>query len=187
MERLTLTGGFLALCLLAAPMVTLADHHHDMDHHDGSDDTRHHDMDHRDMDHHDTNHHGDASDNHHGKDRRYDPVQRAEKHLKLLEQALELTADQRGAWSDYSDAVMAQAQNKADRMEQWRARRGEMRDLDTASKLEKMSEWMSERADRLAQMARDTRRFQQALTAEQQASFDQFWRKHSRHRKGRRH
>lgn len=161
MNRNTIALGALALSLLTAPIIAVADHHKDMDHHDG------------DM------------GAHHESDRKQDPVQHAEKHLKGLEQKLNLTAEQRPAWQTYSDAVRAQARDKASRMEEFHAKRGEMRGMDTASKMERMSQWMRERADRLEQMAKETRTFQESLTAEQQAVFDTYWEKHAR--RGMRH
>ena len=61
-------------------------------------------------------------------------------------------------------------------MEEHRAHRGDHHaDMDTASRLEHMSQRMRERADKLQQMAQDTRTFQQALTPEQQTTFDMYW------------
>ena len=157
MNRNSISRGALALCLLATPLLAIADHHMDMD-----------------MDHHDG---GDSAQHQGG--RHYDPVQRAEKHLKGLEQKLNLKADQQSAWKTYSGAVMARAQERAARMEEFHGKRGEMRDMDTASKMEQMSQWMRERADRLGQMAKDTRAFQQALTTEQQTIFDLYWKNHA--------
>ena len=117
----------------------------------------------------------------------YDPVQRAEKHLKGLEKKLNLKAEQQAAWNTYSAAVMERAGERAVRMEEFHGKRGEMHDLDTASKLEKMAQWMRERADRMDAMAKDTRAFQQNLTTEQQTIFDMYWQKHSGRGKGSRH
>jgi hypothetical protein len=44
---------------------------------------------------------------------------------------------------------------------------------------------MRERADRFDEMAKETRTFQENLTAEQQTIFDMYWEKHNRHGKGR--
>ncbi|MGD2140744.1 MAG: Spy/CpxP family protein refolding chaperone [Burkholderiales bacterium] len=181
MNRYFALPALLALSLLAAPPLAMADHH--MDNEDM--------MDQDDLDHGNMNQPG--MDDHHGGPggqqqhyRNYDPVQRAEKHLGLLEKELKLNADQQSAWKTYSDSIMTMAQQKAARMEQFRANRGVMRNLDTASKLEKLAQWAQDRADRLEQLAKDTRTFQQALTAEQQTAFDQFWRKHARYGKGHR-
>ena len=155
MNRNSLFRGALVLCLLTTPLLAIADHHEDMDEHDGH------------------------SDAHHQGDRHHDPVQRAEKHLSGLEKKLNLTAEQQPAWKTYSNAVMARAQEKTTRRDEFKQERRELRDMDTASRLEKMSQWLRERADGLEQMAVDTRVFQQVLSAEQQAAFDQFWQKHA--------
>ncbi len=176
MNRYLGLSGLLFLCLLISPPLALADHHMTDDHMMND-----HMMDQDNMGHHDG---GPGSQ--HGDYRRYDPVKNAERRLGQLEKELKLTADQQSAWKTYSNVVMTAAQDMASRMEQFHSNRGEMRDLDTASKLEKMSAWMRERADRLEQMASDTRAFQQALTSEQQQVFDQFWKKHSRYGKSRR-
>lgn len=182
MNRYFVIPALLALSLLAAPPLAMADHH----------ETDEHMMDQDDMDHGNMDRPGPGMDDHHGGpggqqgQRSYDPVQRAEKHLGLLEKELNLNADQQSAWKTYSDSIMGIAQDKVARIKQFRANRSDMRDLDTASKLEKLAQWAQERADRLEQLAKDTRTFQQALTTEQQTTFDQFWRKHARYGKGNR-
>jgi len=176
MNRYFALPALLALSLLAAPPLAIADHHMDNEHMMDQDDMDHGNMDRPGMD----DHHGGPGGQ--NQDRRYrDPVQRAEKHLGLLEKELNLNADQQSAWKAYSGSIMTMAQEKAARKEKFQANRGEMRNLDTASKLEKLAQWAQDRADRLEQMAKDTRTFQQALTAEQQTAFDQFWRKHARY------
>ena len=179
MIRNSISRGALALCLLAPPLLAIADHHMDADGHMDSDGHMNSDRS-MDMDHHDG---GDSA--HHQGGRHYDPVQRAEKHLKGLEKKLKLKSEQQSAWNTYSGAVMERAQERAGRMEAFHGKRGEMRDMDTASKLEKMAQWMRERADRLDGMASDTRAFQQTLTAEQQTIFDMYWEKHAGRGKGR--
>ena len=130
-----------------------------------------------------------TADHHKSKEHqgRHDPVQRAEKHLNGLEKKLNLKAEQQSAWNTYSAAVMERAEDRAARMKEFHGKRGEMKELDTASKLEKMAAWMRERADRLDAMARDTRAFQQTLTTEQQTIFDMYWEKHSKKGKRRHH
>ena len=105
-----------------------------------------------------------------------DPVERAQKHLDKLEQKLQLTSDQQAAWNTYSDTALARAAERAKHMEEHRAKGGDHHgDMDTASRLEHMSQRMRERADKLQQMAQDTRTFQQVLTPEQQTIFDKYW------------
>lgn len=111
-------------------------------------------------------------DQHH----RMDPVERAQKHLDKLEQKLQLTSDQQAAWDTYSSTALARATERAKHMEEHHAKGGDHHgDMDTASRLEHMSQRMRERADKMQQMAQDTRTFQQALTSEQQTIFDKYW------------
>jgi len=159
MIRTLISRGALALCLLATPLLATADHHKDK------------------------MHDGDSGAQHQGK-RHYDPVERAEKHLKGLEKKLNLKPEQQSAWNTYSDAMMQRAADQAERMQAFHSKRDEMRDLDTASKLERMAQWTRERANRLDQMAKETRTFQESLTAEQQTIFDMYWEKHTRRGKG---
>ena len=114
----------------------------------------------------------DDRDQHH----RMDPTERAQKHLDKLEQQLQLTSDQQAAWNTYSKTALARAAERAKHMEEHRSRRDDHHgDMDTASRLEHMSQRMRERADKLQQMAQDTRTFQQVLTPEQQTIFDLYW------------
>ena len=165
MKQNIVRRSLLGICLLAAAPMALADNHHMMDHRDGD----------RGM--------------HQQGGGRFGPVQRAEKHLGELEQKLNLKSDQRAAWNTYSQAVMGHARDKAGRMERMRGRHGRMHDnADTATKLERMSQVMRARADRLEQMANDTRAFQNVLSTEQKTIFDLYWQVHSpRHRHGMRH
>ena len=165
MNRYALRQGLLAISLLALAPLAFADHHHMMDHHDGN-----HGM-----------HHEDGG--------RFGPVKRAEKHLGDLEDKLNLTSDQQGAWKTYSQAVMGHAKERETRMKRYRGRRGMMHDdVDTATKLERMSQWMRAGADRLEQLAKDTRALQAVLSSEQQTIFDLYWQVHSpRHKWGRHH
>ena len=161
MNRYVIRRGLLVLCLWAGASMALADSHHMMDHDDGT---------------------------HHQGQGRSGPVERAEKHLGELEKKLNLQSDQMGAWNTYSQAMMGHANYRAQRMKQYRARRGSGHDdADTATKLERLSQWMREGADRLDQMAKDTRAFQNALTTEQQTIFDLYWKAHSPRGKRGRH
>ena len=155
MNRHVIRKGLLGICLLAAAPLVLADQHHMMDHHDG-----------------------DRGMHHEGG--RLGPAKRAEKHLGELEQKLNLKSDQQAAWKTYAQAVMGHAKDRESRMKRMRGRRGSMHgDADTATKLERMSQWMRAGADRLDQMAKDTRAFQDVLTTEQQTIFDLYWQAHS--------
>jgi hypothetical protein len=160
MNQYVIRQGMLTLCLWAGASLALADSHHMMDHDDGA---------------------------HHQGQGRFGPVERAEKHLGELEKKLNLQPAQMSTWNTYSQAMMGHAKHRAQRMEQFRARRGTAREeADTATKLERLSQWMREGADRLDQMAKDTRAFQNVLTAEQQTIFDLYWKAHSpRGRQGR--
>ena len=107
---------------------------------------------------------------------RKNPVERAQKHLDKLEQKLQLTSDQQAAWNTYSDTALARATERAKHMEEHHAKGGDHHgDMDTATRLEHMSQRMRERADIMQQMAQDTRAFQQVLTPEQQTIFDKYW------------
>ena len=167
MNRITISSGAVALCLLTAPLLAVADHH--MDSTGQMDSDRHMEMDQHDSD----------SGAHQQGGRHYDPKQRAEKDMSDLKQKLKLTAEQQPAWDTYSGAVMARVEESTARMEEMQQRRRALRDMDTASRLEQMSTWLRERADRLEKMAVDTRVFEQALTAEQRTTFDQYWKSHS--------
>ncbi|UCH47292.1 MAG: Spy/CpxP family protein refolding chaperone [Betaproteobacteria bacterium] len=164
MNRCVIRQALLGICLLAAAPLVLADNHHMMDHHDGD----------RGM--------------HHDGGGRFGPVKRAEKHLSELEQKLNLKSDQMAAWKTYSQAVMGHAKDRETRMKKFRGRRGSMHsDADTATKLERASQWMRAGADRLEQMAKDTRTFQTVLTTEQQTIFDLYWQVHSPRNRWERH
>jgi len=172
MNRITISSGAFALCLLTAPLLAVADHHMDSDGHMDSD--RNMEMDQQDS----------GSGAHHQGGRHYDPAQRAEKDMSGLEQKLNLTAEQKPAWDMYSGAVMARVEESKARMQEIQQRRRELRDLDTASRLEQMSNWLRERADRLEQMAVDTRAFEQVLSADQRTTFDQYWQSRTGHGMG---
>jgi hypothetical protein len=111
-----------------------------------------------------------------GQHQRMNPVERTQKHLDQLEQKLHLKAEQQTAWKTYSEIVLARASERAAHMKEFHAKRGEHHaDMDTAELLEHMSQRMRERADKLQQMAQDTRTFQQALGPEQKTIFDLYW------------
>ena len=149
MNHTSIFRGLIVAVLLAAPAFVIAAH---------------------DSDEHQAMHGG--RDQH----QRMNPVERTQKHLDELEQNLHLKAEQQTAWKTYSDTALARANERAKHMKEIHARRGEHRgDMDTAARLEHMSQRMRERADKLQEMAQDTRAFQQALTPEQQTIFDLYW------------
>jgi hypothetical protein len=108
-----------------------------------------------------------------------DPIERTQKHLDQLEQKLHLKSEQQTAWNAYADAALARAGERAKHMQEIKAKRDEHHaDMDTATRLEHMAQRMREHADKMQQMARDTRVFQQALSPEQQTIFDMYWKSH---------
>jgi hypothetical protein len=124
---------------------------------------------------HDTNEDHSMSDGQ-GRHQRMNPVERAQKHLDELEQNLHLKAEQQAAWRTYAGIALARAEERAKHMQEHRAMRDDHHgDMDTATKMEHMAQRMRERADKLQQMAEDTRAFQQTLTPEQQTIFDLYW------------
>lgn len=127
-------------------------------------------------------HHGGQGGQHAYRD--YDPVQRVEKHLSLLEKELKLKTDQQSAWKAYSDSIVGFAKDKSARIEELREERSELRNMDMASKLDKLAQMSRNRADRLEHLASDTRTFQQALSPQQQTTFNNFWEKQMRIGKG---
>ena len=157
MNRTSFLHGLLATALLAVPFMATADHH------SGNDASK-----------------SDTREKHH----RFDPVEKAEKHLKTLEQKLNLQAEQQAAWKGYSTKVLARASERAAHMKEFHSKRKEHHaSMDTATFLEHMSQRMREKADKMQEMAQDTRTFQQALSAEQQATFDRYWKSHFGHKK----
>lgn len=193
MNRKLALPSLLSLCLLAVTPLAMAneaakDNH--MTNQESMDHGNMHstDVDRTDADRPGMNQHG-MDENHGGQhgSRAFDPVQRAEKHLRKLERELKLSPEQQSAWQSYSKSVMNKAQALAERMEKFWASREEMAKLDTASKLDKMAQWTRKRAEDLEQMAKDTHVFQDVLTPQQQKTFDEFWTKHLRQGKERRH
>ena len=171
----------LSLCLLAAAPLAIADQPTNDDHMMNQEDMDHGNMQSPDVDRPDMDDHHGGQSGQHGH-RNYDPVQRAEKHLGLLEKELKLGTEQKSAWKAYSDSIVGFAKDKTARMEKFRAERSELRNLDMASKLDKLAQMSRSRADRLEQLANETRTFQQALSQQQQTTFNQFWKTHLSYR-----
>lgn len=165
MKRNSTLNSLLALSLLALPAYALADNARDVQQIRVAD----------------------AKPHHH---QRHDPVKRAQRQLDQLAAKLQLTDAQQAAWQAYSQATLARAQERAEKMQAFRAQRSEARDrnegqakLDTATRMEKMAERMRERAASLDQVAQDTRALQQALTPQQQEALDAYWKSKRHHGK----
>jgi hypothetical protein len=117
---------------------------------------------------------------------RFDPVRRTQERLDRLAEKLNLKPEQQAAWQAYADAARAHAREHVEHMQALHGERGTVgkdtagkdtarADMDTATRIEQMSQRMRERAERMQQLARDTRSFQSVLTPEQQTIFDLFW------------
>ena len=184
MNRKLALPTLLSLCLLAAAPLAMADESAQDNHMTNQENMDHANPHRPGMDQPGTNDHqkGQVGQNGH---REYDPVQRTEKHLSLLEKELKLSADQQPAWKTYSDSIVGFAKDKSARMEQFREERSELRNMDMASQLDKLAQMSRNRADRLEKLANETRTFQQALSPQQQTTFNEFWEKHMRYGKGR--
>jgi len=177
MNRKLALPAVLSLCLLAVPPLAMADEavkDNQMPNQQN--------MDHGNM--HRTDVDRPGMEEHPGEQHEYDPVQRTEKHLGMLEKELKLNADQQSAWKAYSDSIVGFAKDKSERMEQFREERSELRDMDMASQLDKLAQMSRSRADRLEKLASETRTFQQALTPQQQTTFNEFWSKQMRYGTG---
>lgn len=171
MKRNSTLNSLLALSLLALPAYALADNARDVQQIRVAD----------------------AKPQHHP---RHDPVKRAQRQLDQLAAKLQLTDAQQPAWQAYSQATLARAQERAEKMQAFRAQRSAAQGrsaaqehsdatakLDTATRMEKMAERMRERAATLDQVAQDTRALQQALTPQQQEALDAYWKSKRHHGK----
>lgn len=160
MKRNSTLNSLLALSLLALPAYALADNARDVQQIQVAD----------------------AKPQHHP---RHDPVKRAQRQLDQLAAKLQLTDAQQPAWQTYSQATLARAQERAQKMQALRAQLGAdaRPKLDTATQMEKMAERMRERAASLDQVAQDTRALQQALTPQQQEALDAYWKSKRHHGK----
>jgi LTXXQ motif family protein len=114
--------------------------------------------------------------------RHFDPVARTQRNLDQLAQLLNLNDQQKTAWQRYADSAMSRAKDRAAKMEEHRSHRGEARaEIDTATKLEKISQAMRNRADRLQKVAQDTRAIENVLSTEQKTIFDLYWKAQYHH------
>ncbi len=124
----------------------------------------------------------------HVRHHRFDPVKHTQHRLDQLEAKLNLNDAQQSAWQAYADAALARAQARSERVQQFHARRGAVKqEIDTASRLDKAAERARARADELQKIAQDTRALQQALSPEQQTIFDLYWKSQRPARMGARH
>lgn len=171
MKRNSTLNSLLALSLLALPAYALADNARDVQQIRVTD----------------------VKPQHH---QRHDPVKRAQRQLDQLAEKLKLTDAQQAVWQTYSQATLARAQERAEKMKAFRAQRSDARDrgeagegsearakLDAATRMQKMAEHMRDRAAALDQAAQDTRALQQALTPEQQEALDAYWKSKRHHGK----
>ena len=112
----------------------------------------------------------------HAQHRQFDPVARTQHTLDKLAAKLNLRDEQKTAWQAYADSALSRATERTARMREFRSHKGEGRaDTDTASKLDKMSQAMRDRADQLQKVAQDTRAFEGVLSPEQKTIFDLYW------------
>jgi Spy/CpxP family protein refolding chaperone len=120
--------------------------------------------------------------------RQFDPEAHTQRNLDKLAQLLNLKDQQKTAWQRYADSAMSRAKERAAKMEEHRSHRGEARaEVDSATKLEKISQAMRNRADRLQKVAQDTRAIENVLSSEQKTIFDLYWKAQYRDHMGQAH
>jgi Spy/CpxP family protein refolding chaperone len=108
--------------------------------------------------------------------RHLDPAAHTQHNLDKLAKKLNLRDEQKAAWQTYVDGAISRAKEKMAKMEEHRPHNGEARaEVDTATKLDKMSQVMRNRADQLQKVAQDTRVFEGVLSADQKTIFDLYW------------
>jgi Spy/CpxP family protein refolding chaperone len=123
----------------------------------------------------------------HMQHRHLDPVAHTQRSLDNLAKKLNLKDDQKAAWQAYADSTISSAKDRTAKMEEFRLHKGEARvDADTATRLDRMSQRMRERADKLQQVAQDTRTFEGVLTPDQKTIFDLYWKAQFHHHMGHR-
>jgi len=123
----------------------------------------------------------------HAQHRHFDPVAHTQRNLDKLAQKLNLKDEQKTAWQAYTDSAISHAKERTAKMEEHRARKGEARaEVDTATRLDKISQAMRDRADQLQKVAQDTRAFEGVLSPEQKAIFDLYWKTQFHQRMGHR-
>lgn len=119
--------------------------------------------------------------------RHFDPVAHTQRNLDKLAQKLNLKDEQKAAWQAYADSAISRAKERTAKMEEHRSHKGEARaEVDTATKLDKMSQAMRDRADQFQKVAQDTRAFEGVLSPEQKTIFDLYWKAQFHQRMGHR-
>jgi Spy/CpxP family protein refolding chaperone len=112
----------------------------------------------------------------HAQHRHFDPVAHTQHKLDKLAQKLNLKDEQKTAWQTYADGAISRAKERTAKMEEHRSHKGEARaEIDTATKLDKISQVMRNRADQLQKVAQDTRAFEDVLSPDQKTIFDLYW------------
>jgi len=112
----------------------------------------------------------------HAQHRHIDPVARTQRNLDNLAGKLNLKDEQKVAWQTYADGAISRTKERTAKMQELRSHKGEARvEADTSTKLDRMSQAMRERADKLQKIAQDTRAFEDVLTTDQKTIFDLYW------------
>jgi Spy/CpxP family protein refolding chaperone len=123
----------------------------------------------------------------HAQHRHFDPVAHTQHKLDKLAQKLNLKDEQKTAWQTYADGAISRAKERTAKMEEHRSHKGEARaEIDTATKLDKISQVMRNRADQLQKVAQDTRAFEDVLSPDQKTIFDLYWKAQFHQRMGHR-
>lgn len=123
----------------------------------------------------------------HAQHQHFDPVAHTQRNLDKLAQRLNLKDEQKAAWQAYADSAISRAKERTTKMEEHRSHKGEARaEVDTATKLEKMSQAMRDSADQLQKVAQDTRVFEGVLSPDQKTIFDLYWKAQFHQRMGHR-
>ena len=123
----------------------------------------------------------------HVQHRHLDPVAHTQRNLDKLAQTLNLKDEQKVAWQAYADSAISRAKERTAKMEEYRSHKGEARaEVDTATKLDKMSKKLRDRADQLQKIAQETRAFEGVLSPEQKTIFDLYWKAQFHQRMGHR-
>jgi len=122
----------------------------------------------------------------HAQHRHIDPVAHTQRNLDKLASKLNLKDEQKVAWQAYADGAISRAKERTAKMQEFRSHKGEARaDTDTSAKLDRMSQAMRERADKLQKVAQDTRALESVLTPDQKTIFDLYWKAQFHQRAGR--
>lgn len=123
----------------------------------------------------------------HAQHRHLDAVAHTQRNLDKLAQKLNLKDEQKTAWQAYADSAISRAKERTAKVEEHRSHKGEARvEVDTATKLDRMSQAMRDRADQLQKVAQDTRAFEGVLSSEQKTIFDLYWKAQFHQRMGHR-